>query len=99
MGDDVVLSMVNSHPGRYSVTTDEIISLKQAGASDKIIAAMINKGAPVSGLQTPPASTEPLTLRDDAPVRLRLARNISSEDAATGERVDFEVVEDVESTA
>ncbi len=35
-------------------------------------------------------------LEDGTPVKLRLTRNLSSADATTGDRVDFEVVEDVE---
>jgi PEGA domain len=34
-------------------------------------------------------------LQDGTPVRLRLSRNVSSEDAHTGDSVDFEVLEDV----
>src|SRR3954452_5455021 len=41
------------------------------------------------------AAQEPLALHDGTPVRLRLARNLSSADARTGETVDLEVVEDV----
>ena len=41
--------------------------------------------------------TEPLAfgLLDGTPIKLRLARNLSSADAKTGETVDFEVLEDV----
>ena len=46
-----------------------------------------------------PASTlkQPLAfgLEDGTPVRLRITRNLSSADASTGERVDFEVLDDV----
>ena len=41
------------------------------------------------------AAQEPMALHDGTPVRLRLARNLSSADARTGETVDLEVVEDV----
>src|SRR5215831_18693877 len=37
----------------------------------------------------------PMVLNDGTPVRLRLSRNLSSADANTGDKVDFEVVEDV----
>src|SRR5882762_10442512 len=53
--------------------------------------------------QQPPAKTEtaplkqPLAfgLEDGTPIKLRLTRNLSSADATTGDRVDFEVLEDV----
>jgi hypothetical protein len=41
------------------------------------------------------ASDPTLVLHDATPVRLRLARNLSSGDATVGENVDFEVLEDV----
>jgi hypothetical protein len=49
------------------------------------------------------APAEPRTLKqplafgleDGTPIKLRLTRNLSSADATTGERVDFEVLEDV----
>ena len=34
-------------------------------------------------------------LEDATPVKLRLTRNLSSADATTGDRVDFEVLEDI----
>ncbi len=34
-------------------------------------------------------------LEDGAPIKLRLTRNLSSADATTGDRVDFEVLEDI----
>lgn len=52
--------------------------------------------------QPPPkAETAPLKqplafgLEDGTPIKLRLTRNLSSADATTGDRVDFEVLEDV----
>jgi hypothetical protein len=42
-----------------------------------------------------PAADDGFVLHDATPVRLRLARNLSSADAKVGETVDFEVLEDV----
>ena len=41
------------------------------------------------------SAQEPLVLHDGTPLRLRLTRNLSSAEANTGDRVDFEVLEDV----
>ncbi len=54
----------------------------------------------LSHAQTTPGTqivAEPLAfgLQDGTPIKLRLARNLSSADAKTGETVDFEVLEDV----
>src|SRR5258708_35843595 len=52
--------------------------------------------------QTPPRTEvaslkQPLAfgLEDGTPIKLRLTRNLSSADATTGDRVDFEVLEDI----
>jgi len=52
--------------------------------------------------QTPPKTEavslkQPLAfgLEDGTPIKLRLTRNLSSADATTGDRVDFEVLEDI----
>lgn len=41
------------------------------------------------------AEAPALVLNDGTPVRLRLTRNLSSADATTGDKVDFEVLEDI----
>src|ERR1700733_14741524 len=48
LGDDTIVSMINTQPGNYTVTPDAMIQLKQAGVSEKVINAMIAKasGAP-----------------------------------------------------
>ncbi len=47
--------------------------------------------------ETPAILKQPLAfgLEDGTPVRLRITRNLSSADATTGDRVDFEVLDDV----
>ncbi|PYT98261.1 MAG: PEGA domain-containing protein [Acidobacteria bacterium] len=51
---------------------------------------------PVQKPEAPPLK-QPLAfgLEDGTPIKLRLTRNLSSADATTGDRVDFEVLEDV----
>jgi len=47
--------------------------------------------------ETPAPLKQPLAfgLEDGTPVRMRITRNLSSADATTGDRVDFEVLDDV----
>lgn len=45
LGDDVVLSTMKVQPGLYSTDPDGLIALKDAGVSDQIIAAMIERMA------------------------------------------------------
>ena len=53
LGEGVIVSMIQSQPGKYSLSADELVKLKQEGVSDKIMAAMVGKGA---GSASPAAS-------------------------------------------
>jgi hypothetical protein len=59
LSEDLVVSSIKSQPGAFTTTPDDLIALKSAGASDKIIAAIIEKGAAGSAagapFTTPPA--------------------------------------------
>lgn len=96
MNEDVILGMVNSEPGTYTVTADAVISLKQAGVSDKIINAMVSHAGTKSDGGVRAASAEgPLLLHDGTPLRLRLSTNLSSADATTGQTITFELLDEV----
>jgi hypothetical protein len=43
LGEDTIISLVDAQPGHYSLGVDDIVALKKAGVSDKVIAAMLNK--------------------------------------------------------
>jgi hypothetical protein len=45
LGENLIVSMVQGQPGRYTLNPDELIKLKNAGVSEKILAAMAGKGA------------------------------------------------------
>ena len=47
--DDVVIGMINSQLGQYSVTPTAVIAMKEAGVSDNVIAAIVNKGSSSAG--------------------------------------------------
>ena len=57
LGEDVIISMINTQPGNYSVTPDNLIALKKASVSDKIIAAMVSKGSQPNSAAQPPSTT------------------------------------------
>ena len=44
LGDDLILSSIKAQPGQFSTGADDLIALKTAGVSDKVIAAMMGKG-------------------------------------------------------
>jgi len=50
LGESIVLTTIGSQPGRYATGPDDLIALKGAGVSDKIIAAML-----AAGSNAPPA--------------------------------------------
>lgn len=41
LSEDLIVSMINSQPGKYQTSADDVIALKQAGVSDRILGAMI----------------------------------------------------------
>jgi len=43
LGDDVIVSMIQSQPGNYDVTPDTLVALKKDGLSDKVLSAMAAK--------------------------------------------------------
>ncbi len=60
LSDDVIVSNINAKAGVYDTSTDGIIALKNAGASDKVIAAVLAKGsAPAPGAAAPAATATP----------------------------------------
>jgi hypothetical protein len=82
--------MVNGQPGKYALSSDDVIALKKAGVSDKILAAMIGHSGTPKG-----TAPTPLALRDGTPIRLRLARDLTFTNIKPGEMVDFEILDDL----
>lgn len=54
LSEDLIVTTINSSPGTYDTSANGLIALKQAGASDKVIAAVVLKAAGPSA--TLPAS-------------------------------------------
>lgn len=54
LGEEILLSTVKTQPGHYSTAPNDLIALKGAGVTDKVIAAMIEKAS--SGAPTPAAA-------------------------------------------
>lgn len=44
LGEELILSMVQNQPGKYSLTADDLVKLKESGVSEKILAVMVQKG-------------------------------------------------------
>lgn len=57
--EDTIVSMIETQPGKYSLGADDVVALKQAGVSDKIIAAMVRKPTtPAASAPVQPAPAE-----------------------------------------
>ena len=56
LSEDIIVSMVKSQPAQYSVSPDQLIGLKSAGVSDKIVAVIVEKSASGSAPGAPTAS-------------------------------------------
>src|SRR3569832_407920 len=64
LGDDVIIGSVKAQQGNYSTAPDDLIALKGAGVSDKVIAAMLERmaapAAPAAAAATGPAAAGPV---------------------------------------
>ena len=60
LGEDVIVSTVKAQPAKYSTGVDDLIALKGAGVTDRIIAAMVERMASGSsyGVVNPPPGSE-----------------------------------------
>jgi len=44
LSDDLIVQTIGAQPGQYTTDADSLVALKQAGVSERVISAMINKG-------------------------------------------------------
>jgi hypothetical protein len=89
LGEGVIVSMIQTQPGKYSLSPDDMLKLKRDGASDKVLAAMLSKGSdaaasapasvplvPASAPVSPPAPTGLTTVPPGGASDLRSVRKI-----------------------
>lgn len=103
ISNQIIIAKIKSSKNSFDTSTKAIQALKTVGVNDSIILEMVqNASSGAEKSQDDSTSNnkstdsgEKLTLPDGTPVKLRIARNMSSADAKTGETVDFEVLEDV----
>ncbi len=58
LSDDLIVNTINAQPGTYDTSTDGLIALKKAGASDKVVTAIVMKAS--AGVQPAPPPVPPL---------------------------------------
>ena len=44
LSDDLIVQTIGSQPGQYMTDADSLVALKESGVTDRVIAAMVNKG-------------------------------------------------------
>jgi hypothetical protein len=67
LGEGIILSSVNTQPASYETSVDPLISLKLAGVSESVVAAMITRNATMkAGVGNTAGSNLPAAARVDA---------------------------------
>ena len=59
LGEGLIVSMIQNQPGKYTLTPDGLVKLKEQGVSDKVLSAMVAKGSASTPSGGEPASVEP----------------------------------------
>ena len=54
LSDDIIVGSINSQPGQYDTSPDGLIALKSAGASDRVVGAMVTKTGAANAAAAPP---------------------------------------------
>ncbi len=110
LSEDLVIDRIKKNGKAFDLSTDQLLQLKKAGATNNTIKVMMNPG--LDSRLAPPAGTAPpvtphdlpkvehtigreIALRDGTEVKLRLTKPISSADARVEDRVEFEASESV----
>ena len=71
LGEDMIISMIKTQPSKFSLNADDVIAMKNGGVPDKVVAAMLVKGAGMVKPATPeavPSSEAPLMTHDGIPL-------------------------------
>jgi len=55
LSEDLIVSTINASPGTYNTSADGLIALKSAGASDKVVSAIVMKASGVTPAAGPVA--------------------------------------------
>lgn len=93
LGEDLIVTMVQTQPGKYSVYPEELIRLKKAGVSERILAAMATKG---SAANPPgPVTPGPAKIAPGTSIRVAVDEAVSSSSAKAGDPLKVVAAEDL----
>jgi hypothetical protein len=94
LSEEIILNMVKTQPAKFDTGADQIVALKSANVSDKIINAMVLRG----DKQRPTlaaGSSGVIKIQNRTPVKLVMVKTLSSGTAKSGEAFSLVVDEDV----
>jgi hypothetical protein len=60
LGDSLMIESINATPGTYSIAPGDLIALKQAGVSERVIRAVVAKASTTNTVTDPAAGPRPL---------------------------------------
>lgn len=104
LSDDLIVSTIGNSPGSYDISADGMIGLKSAGASDRVVSAIVLKATAVAQPAPPPvppmppmppAAPEKVLLAEGSDVYLAFDEDLSSKTATDGDPVAFVLTEDL----
>jgi hypothetical protein len=90
IGDDLIVNMIQSQQGNYTLTPDEVVKLKHEGVSERVMTAMAKKTS-----AGPASSTGGVKIALKTPVRLSVEEPLSSKSAKAGDTFKLVVTDDV----
>jgi hypothetical protein len=67
LSDDVIISTITSQPGKYATTPDDLIGLKGAGVSDRVIGVMVERMVAINSAAPAPATPAPSAAAPSTP--------------------------------
>ncbi len=91
--DITVIKLIDAQMGTYKTGPVDVAELQQAGVSGAVIAAMASQQEGSAGAKIGDANR--IILHDGVPIRVRLSRSLNSGSCATGDTIDFDVLDDV----
>src|SRR5260370_30468057 len=65
--EDVIVNVIGLEPGKYSLSPDDLIALKNANVSPRVITAMMNRSQSGATTSPPPAAVPPVAQASQIP--------------------------------
>jgi hypothetical protein len=98
--DDTAVRLIDQQGGNYALcamSPDDIGSLRRAGVPDRMISAFLKHSPSRTSDKANPGPPNRAVLAEGTRIRLRLRDSVRSSRARVGDRVEFEVINDVQS--